>query len=162
VCGEAHVSDDATDSANRVPVRFTAAPGERQFPELAGVRDLNISDFDLDGAADVIALTETELAILKRTAAGGPRHQSITIPLERQMRGLLVADLDRDLQAKSKPAAAPAESEKAEDAVHGKSSYQPGDVEVVTFGPGGVTVYRNDIGSDGKRQLVPVEQSAEL
>jgi hypothetical protein len=163
VCSEAHVSGDAGDSTDRVPVQFTAAPADRQYPELAGVRNLNISDFDLDGAADVIALTESRLTVLKRTAAGGPWQQSIAIPLERPMRGLLVADLDRDLQVKSKPAAAPAEPEKTvEDADHGKPSYQPADVEVVTFGPGGVTVYRNDIGNDGKRQLGRVEQSAEL
>src|SRR5262249_35062367 len=134
VCREARMSGDSGDSTDRVPVRFTAAPRERQFPELAGVRDLNISDFDLDGAADVIALTESQLTVLKRTAASGPWQKSISVTLERPMRGLLVADLDRDFQAKSKPAAAPAGPEKTvDDADHGKPSYQPADVEVVTF-----------------------------
>ncbi len=157
VCGDLKTVDGG-NAADSVPIRFTTAASDRQFPELAGVLDINVTDFDLDGTADVIALSEGQLNVLTRSA-GAPWQASLSIALQRPMHGLLVADLDRDFQIKGKPAA-PAKS--IDEVEQGKLSYQPADVEVVTFGAGGVEVYRNDIADDGNRMLVPVEQNSEL
>ena len=47
-------------------------PAERQLPALAGVTDLNLSDVDLDGTTDVVALTERELTVFARTGMPNP------------------------------------------------------------------------------------------
>jgi len=166
VCGESSPSGNGEDSTASNPIRFTAAVSDRQFPELAGVVAVNLADFDLDGTTDVFALSEDQLTILSRAAVTGPWQKSFSVAVRGPMRGLLVADLDRDFQMKSKPALdanpEPAPEERPTPSDHGKPSCQPADVEVVTFGPAGVAVYRNDVDDGGNRTLVAVELSAEL
>lgn len=162
VCGEVRPAAPDGEPVTPVPVRFAAAASDRQFPEFAGVKDLNLSDFDLDGTTDVIALTENKLAVLARTGTAGTWRESLSVAVRGPMRGLLVADLDRDFQMKGKPAAVPKSDHEPASGVHGKSSCQPADVEVVVFGPGGAQVFRNDLDESDRRSLVAVEQSAEL
>ena len=86
------------------------------------------------------------------------------------MRGLLVADLDRDENARVKPIAergakpqATAEAAGAKQEVApAKTACQPGDVDVVVFGPAGVQIFRNEVDDAGKRTFLPVEQAPEF
>ncbi len=142
----------------RLAVTLQALSSARQFPELAGVKALNLSDFDLDGTPDVIALTENELAVMSRVKATSPWEKTLSVAVAGPMNGLLVADLDRDENAVAKPIADLKAAVNATDAT-ARESCQPGDVEPVVFGPAGVQVFRNDVDATGKRTLVVVEQN---
>ena len=172
VCGES--AEVVAQNDPRIAVHLQALPAERQLPELAGVKDLNLSDVDLDGKSDVVALTERELTVFARTAAVDPWKNLISVSVREPMRGLLVADLDRDENVHVKPiaergalpAAKPQATAEAADAkkeaAPGKVACQPGDVDVVVFGPAGVQVFRNDVDDAGKRTFLPVEQTPEF
>ena len=162
VCGDANLTADGESSEGSSPIRFTVAASDGQFPELAGVKSINLADFDLDGTTDVITLTENEINILSRVAPTGPWQKSISVAVRGPMHGLLIADLDRDFQMKSKPALEPEPDKVPAPADHTQIPCQPADVEVVTFGTAGVEVYRNDVDDDGKRTLVAVEQNSGL
>jgi hypothetical protein len=151
---------DQADEGPRIDVRFQALPAERQLPALDVVTDLKLADFDLDGVVDVIALTEGELSILARGPPSEPWKKSFAVAVRGPMRGLLVADLDRDGKMKAHVATpAPAADKPAEPPAH-SASCQPADVEIVAFGPAGVQVFKNDLDDEtGKRSLVPVPQT---
>src|SRR5579872_5116311 len=150
-------------------VHWKAAASDRQLPDLAGVTDLNVADFDLDGTIDVIALSEREVTVVGRSAVSQPWEKLASVAVREPMRGLLVADLDRDVQEKSaalpEPQAArqraPGETKPGDSApaAQENESCQMADVEVVVFGPAGAQIFRNDIEeSTGKRVLVEVDQ----
>ncbi|HEY2250029.1 MAG TPA: hypothetical protein VGH74_03170, partial [Planctomycetaceae bacterium] len=172
VCGESPPAG-APDEP-RIAVRLQPVPAGKQLPELAGVKDVNISDVDLDGTTDVVALTERELTVFARTGRTEPWKNLIAVTVRDPMRGLLVADLDRDEHGQAKPVAErgapppekpPAKSDAdavKEGVSHGKVTCQPGDVDVVVFGPAGAQVFRNDIDDAGKRTFLPVEQTPEF
>ncbi len=171
VCGESGAAVAKDDS--RIDVHFQPLPAERQLPELAGVKDLNLSDFDLDGMTDVLALTERELTVFARTALAEAWKVLISVSVSEPMRGLLVADLDRDEHGQAKPIAergalpdakpqATAAAALKADAAPVKAACQPGDVDVVVFGPAGAQIFRNDVGEAGKRTFLPVEQSPDF
>ncbi|MBI3863898.1 MAG: VCBS repeat-containing protein [Planctomycetia bacterium] len=147
----------------RIDIRFRESNAEGRLPELASVTDIDLSDVDQDGLPDVIAITSAELAVFSRKAPREPWQKSMAVTVRDPMSGLLVADLDRDIIAKLKPVAAteknPVETKNAPPA---KPSCQIADVDVVVFGPAGVQVFRNDLGDDGRRVFVPVEQNEEL
>ncbi|HEY3964300.1 MAG TPA: CRTAC1 family protein [Planctomycetaceae bacterium] len=147
----------------RVDLRFRNVAADRQLLELPDVHDVNLSDVDQDGLVDVIAITSGELAVLSRTALAEPWRKSIAVPVHDPMRGLLVADLDRDIIAKAKPVVdAKAALPKSPEPAEMKHNCQIADVDVVVFGPAGVQIFRNDLNDDGGRTFVPVEQPAEL
>lgn len=160
VCANPHPT-----TGEESPVSFHLQPADagKQLPELAGVLALNLSDFDLDGIVDVLALRESELKVLSRIALGKPWQESLTVSFTGPLRGMLVGDLDRDeLKHKPVPAADAKTLPSGTASAPPKSACQPADVEVVVFGPAGVQIFRNDLDDDGKRVLVAVEQSAEL
>src|SRR5262249_1978372 len=96
LCGPA---PPPADVEQRLPIRFQAAASPNDLPQLAGVKALHLSDFDLDGSTDVIALTEDQLAVISRPGTGQPWTISLTVAVRAPMHGLLAADLDRDINA---------------------------------------------------------------
>ena len=152
----------ATDDGPRIDVRFQELPAEQQLPAIDNVKDVKLADFDLDGVVDVIALTERELSIVARTKPSEPWQKSISVAVREPMRGLLVADLDRDGKLKARVAPQPAADKPADSAAH-PPTCQPADVEIVAFGPAGVQVFKNELDdASGKRSLVPVPQTDEF
>jgi tetratricopeptide (TPR) repeat protein len=171
VCGDTDAAIARNDS--RIEVHLAPLPAERQFPELTGVTHINVSDVDLDGTPDVLALTERELTVLARSGPAESWKNVLSVPVREPMRGLLVADLDRDENVHVKPiverGAAGAKPQAKLDAravkdegATGKVACQPGDVDVVVFGPAGVQIFRNDVDDTGKRTFLPVEQTPEF
>jgi hypothetical protein len=147
----------------RTAVTFHAAVGPGQLPPRPRVRALNLSDFDLDGLPDVIALAERELAVISRANAAAEWEVVLTVPVREPMHKLLVGDLDRDLRPGTRPLADRAKAAReANESAIGGGSCQGGDVEIVVLGPGGVQVFRNDVDADGKRTLIAVEQDPAL
>jgi hypothetical protein len=143
-------------------VQFNAAASEGQFPELHGVRDVNLSDFDLDGVIDAIVLTEGELSVISRSA-GKPWQTTVSAAVRGPMVQLLVGDLDRDGKLKASQSGRGAPGDKSSEAGKDDASCQPADVEVVVLGPGGVQIFRNDSDPQtGRRSLLPVEQDEGL
>jgi len=155
-CGEIAPVDEP-----RTAVRFQKVPSEQQFSPLADVRDVNLSDVDLDGRIDAIALTPNELTIFARTGSDSSWEKSIAVALRGPMQRLLVADLDRDSLLQPKRAGEPAQPI-PDSGVAGKQTCQPGDVDAVVIGPGGVQVFRNEADNAGHRTFIPVEQGPEL
>lgn len=153
---------DAGAASSTIAVHFQEAPSDRRIPKLEGVKAVNLSDFDLDGTADVIALTERELAVLARTGGSKAWQQMLTTQVREPMRGLLVADLDPIHDVRAKLAASPGGAGKPTAAGGAKSACQNGDLEVVVFGPAGVQVFGNSKDENGNRILAPVEQNEEL
>ncbi|MGE5194442.1 MAG: FG-GAP-like repeat-containing protein, partial [Deltaproteobacteria bacterium] len=144
----------------RTTVTFQAAPAPNQLPQRAGIKALNLSDFDLDGLPDAVALTEKELAVISRAGADAPWETLLAVPVRDPMNKVLVADLDRDLRSGAKPIAERADAAReANESATGNSTCQAGDVEIVVLGPGGVQIFRNDVDENGKRTLVPIEQT---
>jgi hypothetical protein len=147
----------------RIAVRFDAAKGAHQLPSLAGIESLNLSDVDLDGLPDVIALTKQKLTVVSRATSDAPWENILSVPVREPMHRLLVADLDRDVRSSTKPIAERAQAAREANASStGDSKCQGGDVEVVVLGLGGVQIFRNDVDDDGKRTLVAVEQTEAL
>lgn len=169
VCGGAEGAGEQNDP--RLAMHLQPLPAKQQLPHLAGVKDLNLSDVDLDGTTDVVALTERELNVFTRTAPTEPWKSLIAVAVREPMRGLLVADLDRDEHGQvkpvaergappgAKPQAKPDDSGFKDAAAPGKVTCQPGDVDVVVFGPAGVQIFRNDVDNTGQRTYVSVEQT---
>lgn len=159
-------SEAGTQSGTASPsivVHFQETASDRRLPKLKGVQAVNLSDFDLDGTADVIALTERELAVLARIDRSKVWQQMLTAQVREPMRGLLVADLDPIHDVRAKLAASPgggAGKPLAPGAA--KSGCQIGDLEVVVFGPAGVQVFGNSKDENGNWILTPVEQNEGL
>jgi hypothetical protein len=162
LCGRA---PPFADVEQRLPIKFQAASSPNELPQLASVKALHLSDFDVDGLTDVVALTEDQLAVISRPGTGRPWTTSLTVAVRTPMQRLLVADLDRDVNAahaKPIPERAPRGGLPSPEPGEKKQTCQAGDEEVVVFGPAGVQVFQNDFDSAGKRILTPVEQSEEF
>lgn len=153
---------EAGAASSMIAVHFQEAPSDRRIPKLEGVKAVNLSDFNLDGTADVIALTDRELAVLAQTGGAKSWQNMLTAHVREPMRGLLVADLDPIHDVRAKLAASPGGSGKPPAPGAAKSGCQIGDLEVVVFGPAGVQVFGNSKDENGNRILAAVEQHETL
>lgn len=139
----------AVQATPGVPVTFTVA----WTKTLAGpVHDARSADFNLDGKLDLIVLTEglVEVYSLQPSGELGASLVQQTVPAG--MRGLLVADLDRDTIATAGTA-------KAREKQGGQFSFFDADPDVIVFGDNGAQALRNDLADDGEhRSLVVVPQ----
>lgn len=138
-----------------------ATPG---LPDLANVRAVKLTDFDLDSRTDLIVAHGKRISVFGRDADDRWRliaeHE---LPFEPH--GLVVQDFDFDVPpppkvdpakaGKKKPKPAPKEEE--------SGTCVTADVDLAVYGPGGLMLLRNDVDKDsGQRQLKPVKQPAAL
>ena len=129
--------------------------------KLPGIRALDLSDFDLDGRADIAALAGRKLQIFARAADATNWQRIIDLDLEAGLMGFVVSDLDRDVTRASGPRPSPpppAERQPADPATCLES-----DPDVIVFGAAGATVLRNELdAATGARSLIAVEQPQEF
>lgn len=112
------------------------------------LRDVAVTDFQLDGLPDLWILSSSALEIWSRAAPAEPWTSSISLPFMQDYTGLIAADFDRDtIKGVAQPAT---------------GVCHDADADLVLYGPGGVAIYRNELGHDGSRQFVLVEQTAGL
>ncbi|MFM9961940.1 MAG: CRTAC1 family protein [Planctomycetaceae bacterium] len=82
-----------------IEVTFAEAAAADQLPPLAGIRDLKIADFDLDGRWDVIVLLNGQVIVFGQS--NDPKSRWVTLceaVVPSGLTKLIAADLDRDTE----------------------------------------------------------------
>ncbi|MFN0055320.1 MAG: FG-GAP-like repeat-containing protein, partial [Planctomycetales bacterium] len=151
------------ETVDAIDIKLERRPASGALGEVssAGVVELRVMDFDLDGMFDVAVLEGDKLSVFGRGDLTRDWELLASVSLTGSVRGLLVADLDREsVGADGKPAPA---SERNKPATDEPDQCQNADVDLVVYGPEGVSVFRNELDKEtGKRQLLPVEQTPDF
>ncbi|MEX2559660.1 MAG: FG-GAP-like repeat-containing protein [Pirellulales bacterium] len=134
-------------------VVFKPLPADRQLPVAAGVVDLKLADFDLDGLADAILLRESSVEVYSRVADGRTWQRVTQAAVPAGFDQLLLADLDQDdpkqpgsTGQEAGEAARPAQPPEQQDTtVAGQAACQNADVDVVVYGPAGIILLANQL-----------------
>lgn len=77
-------------------VTLTELAAAEQPPALAGISDIVLADFDLDGRLDLIVLRDVAVEVYSRNSAGNNWRRIAEAPLPGGYQHLLAVDLDRD------------------------------------------------------------------
>jgi Tfp pilus assembly protein PilF len=132
-----------------IDVKFVDA-GE-SLPDVKGVRDLELADFDLDGDVELIVLTDAGISVWERNAEAKTWKSIASFDLPPGMRGFVVADLDRDDK---------------ETPPRKKNDIRPcldADIDIIVYGEAGILVLQNKLAPDtGTRTLEPMPQDDAL
>ncbi len=117
------------------------------------VRQIGLTDFDLDGRRDLVVLREGKLEILARNekAAGWSEICSQAVPAGTV--GMIIADLDRDIRD-SGAAGAAEPSARFDRVISENTTCFEADPDLLVFGQQGVTILENSFDKEsGKRSL---------
>ncbi len=141
----------STNAVTAVPIEvtFEEADAADQLPPLAGIRDVKIADFDLDGRWDVIVLLNGQVIVFGQS--DDPQARWVTLceaVVPSGLTKLVAADLDRDTeetpaghkfigQRTSPP------GEKAE-IIGAAESVEDADIDLLVYGEEGVLFLRNE------------------
>ena len=138
-----------TVAAARVEVTFKEADAADQLPPLAGIRDVKIADFDLDGRWDVIVLLNGQVIVFGQS--DDPKSRWVTLceaVVPSGLTKLVAADLDRDTEETpeghrfiGQRTAPPGEKKEI---VGASESVEDADIDLLIFGDEGVIFLRND------------------
>ncbi|HUG91337.1 MAG TPA: CRTAC1 family protein [Planctomycetaceae bacterium] len=143
-------------SSEPVPVRFVAAPENAQPADLSGVTALKLADFDLDGRLDLLVLREDRLEAHARPDPDAPWQIIASTELPRPMHGIIAIDMDRD------------EKENPDLQQFDVINETPlracvdADVDLITFGAGGLLVFKNVLDRESGRrslELMPQDEA---
>ncbi len=155
----------STSSSPSVNISFAEAAAADQLPPLAGIRDVKIADFDLDGRWDVIVLLSGQVIVFGQSGAASEGRWTTLCEavVPSGMNKLVACDLDRDTeetpdehrfigQPKTPAEKAPdGAAERVEDA----------DIDLLVYGDDGVLFVRNVFDKENKtRSLESVSQDA--
>tara|TARA_R110002111_G_scaffold67_2_gene593 strand:+ start:7881 stop:11594 length:3714 start_codon:yes stop_codon:yes gene_type:complete len=133
----------SVEFADARPLQFTKA-----VP--TGIRDLQITDFDLDGKPDLILLTAQHISVFSQNA-GGTWDLKTQQDCAGDYSEVHAVDLDADVQQLNQPAA----TEKAEQKVIAISPSRDADLDLVLAGKSGIKVFENQQDpKTGTRSLV--------
>ena len=147
-------AEASTETPSPIAVAFHSSPITIQSTTLKDVVALDVADVDLDGRKDFVILHGDRLHVLTRTSEQAnwePLCEPVDSP---SMIGLITADLDQDLVERQKPKDTSVQQNPSNPVCH------EADVDVVVFGPSGVTIFRNDRDpASNKRRLEIVPQS---
>lgn len=133
-----------------IEVTFTEAAASDQLPPLAGIRDVKIADFDLDGRWDVIVLLNGQVIVFGQPEGAKPDGRWQTLceaVVPSGLTKLLAADLDRDTeetpddhrfigQRTSPP-------DKKEEIIGAAAMAEDADIDLLVYGDDGVLFLRN-------------------
>ncbi|GDY07294.1 hypothetical protein LBMAG52_07800 [Planctomycetia bacterium] len=137
-------------TASPIEVTFAEAAASDQLPPLAGIRDVKIADFDLDGRWDVIVLLNGQVIVFGQPDGTKPDGRWQTLceaVVPSGLTKLLAADLDRDTeetpddhrfigQRTSPP-------DKKEEIIGAAAMAEDADVDLLVYGDDGVLFLRN-------------------
>jgi tetratricopeptide (TPR) repeat protein len=141
--------------AEAIPVSFERT--ETPFPKLENVKQVHVSDFDLDRTQDVVIVQENRIGVWTLNQ-NKYRSWTETTSLEMSTAGLPAGvvgarlfDLDRDFTV-------------VEYEVDGaQMKHTEADLDILVYGKGGLVLLRNELVEEGdeagSRRLVPVEQN---
>ncbi len=121
--------------------------------EAESVSAIGSEDFDLDGRADLVLAKPAGIEVW--SFAGGTPVKVAEVASTNRVAGILLADLDRDFQARKEslpnsalPSTAPPDADK-------KVEFLDTDVDVVAYGKDGILFFENKLADDKKsRSLV--------
>jgi hypothetical protein len=138
-----------------VNVRLSVPSEGPSFPQMEGLQDAVLADFDLDGFLDVVVLSAGKLQVFARQddQALWKVLSETTVPAGTHR--LIVADLDNDFSAG--PPSATVDTTRGED-VHERVACVSADVDVVVYGDSGVLLFENKLeAATATRNLHPVD-----
>lgn len=163
----------AAESPQVSKVKLSELPSTAQPPALAGIRDLVLADFDLDGGLDLIVLREAGVEVYSRNHGTGWR-QLANVMLAGDFQRIIAADLDRDdpqqpgTEAHRRDQERKQAAEKQEGPGAGavsanqKPQCHRADLDLIVYGPSGLRFLRNDLEDDGSRSLAEAPPMPEL
>ena len=168
------LAESAAKSESPIEVSFVEADSKDQLPALAGIRDVKIADFDLDGRWDVIVLLSGQVIVYGQAEGdaqdagadknGDGKSRWVTLceaVVPSGMKKLVASDLDRDTEETPEThrfIGQPKErSEKAP--VGAAESAEDADIDVLVYGDDGVLFLKNVFDKASKtRSLQAVSQ----
>lgn len=147
--GDAAKQSDAV-AASPIEVTFAEADASDQLPPLAGIRDVKIADFDLDGRWDVIVLLNGQVIVFGQPESAKPEGRWQTLceaVVPSGLTKLVAADLDRDTeetpddhrfigQRTSPP-------DEKEEIIGAAAMAEDADIDLLVYGDDGVVFLRN-------------------
>ncbi|HET6878790.1 MAG TPA: FG-GAP-like repeat-containing protein, partial [Pirellulales bacterium] len=155
-------------------VKLVEFPAAKQPPPLAGIRDMALADFDLDGRLDLIVLRTGSVEVYSRNHTAGWR-QTVSLQLAGDYDHLLAADLDRDdprqigtkAHRRDQARKQASTDEQAASSNHGPSSTgnetcHLADLDLIAYGPSGIVFLENQLNDDASRSFVEKAQSSDV
>ncbi len=153
-----------TVTAAPIEVTFKEADAADQLPPLAGIRDVKIADFDLDGRWDVIVLLNGQVIVFGQS--DDPQARWVTLceaVVPSGLTKLIAADLDRDTEETpddhrfiGQRTAPPDEKEQI---IGAAAMAEDADIDLLVYGDEGAIFLRNDYDSSNKtRSLKTLSQ----
>lgn len=133
------------------PVKLTVAEG--RLPELSGVLDMLVMDFDLDGLPDVAVLQPGKLTLFAQTQRGADWAELASLEVPDGLHRMLAADLDTD-RRKAMSVPTPSGDPNAAVASFDRVLSDTGtchdaDPDIILYGEAGVLIVRNDTEVEG-------------
>ncbi|MBC7816764.1 MAG: CRTAC1 family protein, partial [Planctomycetaceae bacterium] len=138
-----------TVTASPIEVTFAEAAAADQLLPLAGIRDVKIADFDLDGRWDVIVLLNGQVMVFGQS--DDPKSRWVTLcesVVPSGLTKLIASDLDRDTEETPEShqfigqrTTPPGEKEEI---IGASQSVEDADIDLLVYGDEGVIFLRND------------------
>ena len=153
-------------AASPIEVTFVEAAASDQLPPMAGIRDVKIADFDLDGRWDVIVLLNGQVIVFGQPEGAKPDGRWQTLceaVVPNGLTKLLAADLDRDTEETpddhrfiGQRTSPPDEKDKI---IGAAAMAEDADIDLLVYGDDGVLFLRNVYDPTTKtRSLVALSQ----
>ncbi len=138
-----------------VAVTFAEAAAADQLPALAGIRDVKIADFDLDGRWDVIVLLSGQVIVFGQpeNSKGDSRWTTLCeAVVPSGMSKLVACDLDRDTEETPDDHRFIGQPAKSDTALPTGAATQAvdADIDLLIFGDDGVLLLRNEYDKESK------------
>ena len=137
-------------AASPIEVTFVESAASDQLPPLAGIRDVKIADFDLDGRWDVIVLLNGQVIVFGQPEGAKPEGRWQTLceaVVPSGLTKLVAADLDRDTEETpddhrfiGQRTSPPDEKEKI---IGAAAMAEDADIDLLVYGDDGVLFLRN-------------------
>ena len=114
-----------------ISVTLVRVSAEQQPPPLENAHAVKLVDFDLDGRLDVVAVCVQTVEVYTRGKTGDAWRLLATFESPDALQGAVAVDLDRDVDATPQGAA--------------DDKHPNADLDLVTYGPGGLVVLENEL-----------------
>ncbi len=162
----AKLSETTTVRKSSVEVSFVEAAAADQLPALAGIRDVKIADFDLDGRWDVIVLLSGQVIVFGQPEKSDGDSRWTTLceaVVPTGMSKLVACDLDRDTEDTPDDHRFIGQPPKSDAALPTGAATQAvdADIDLLVFGDEGVLFLRNEYDKESKtRSLKALAQDS--
>jgi hypothetical protein len=150
-------------AAAPIEVTFTEADAADQLPPLAGIRDVKIADFDLDGRWDVIVLLNGQVIVYGQS--DDPKSRWVTLceaVVPSGLTKLVAADLDRDTEETPEDhrfIGQRSDKRAGNEIIGAAAMAEDADIDLLVYGEEGILLLRNVYDAASKtRSLAALSQ----